>query len=734
MSAMIPLGITCIVFAVFNTEWQAWSFGVLAAGAALVYVLQGFTFELPRTTLNLTFGDAVVFGAFISGYGHIAIILACFDAIASTLQLKHHGVPVRTYALLFNASMFAIATTFAYLIVSLLGYAPQVGQSAYFGTIFQSVVFFAVFRFALLTFFSSVYLSIKNSSGLLSTIKSVYLSISVTEIAGAGLAAVAFGLYKHGDILTALITIAVMGLIYSNYRQLFRDIDNSILQAERAEEEKAKIAEQKVVEAEQHAEELRQLLTKEEEISSDLRQSKSALEHAAFHDSLTYRLTKSCLSHWSRIELLLNLGTKVSKNYYVLFLDLSRFKNINDSLGHTVGDEVLKILALRLRRYLRDEDTAARLGGDEFAIVLNDFDETDSVYEYARDLHSKLTQPYSIQGHVVHSDVNIGIAPFDSEQIKPEDVLRDADIAMQNAKEANVGIAIFDKTIRREYLERIQLEGDLRYACERGELSLNYQPLIDLKKGELHGFEALLRWHHPELGFVSPAKFIPIAEDSGQIIPITRWILKQTTECIARWQRISPEFEKLLVSVNISGKHLTDEELIDDVADALASSGLRPECLKLEITETTAMENAEITIGILNRLKTLGVLISIDDFGTGYSSLSYLHRLPFDTLKIDRSFVMNVSELSDDLDILETIISLTKTLKKKVIAEGIETIGQQQILCDMGCDFGQGYLFSKPLPVSEMEKELYQKRSWLPENSRILFTSKNSPSVPFEVF
>jgi EAL domain-containing protein (putative c-di-GMP-specific phosphodiesterase class I) len=319
-----------------------------------------------------------------------------------------------------------------------------------------------------------------------------------------------------------------------------------------------------------------------------------------------------------------------------------------------------------------------------------------------------------IQGNRIFSDLHIGIAPFESEHMSPEDILRDADIAMHNAKDKNIGIAFFDKEVRSTYLEHIKLEGELRYALEKQELVMNYQPLISLKSGELLGFEALLRWHHSDLGLISPAKFIPISEDSGLIIPITVWILQETCTQLAIWRGISDDYKDLLISVNISGKHLAEESLVRDVQNALKVSGIPAESLKLEITETTAMENADRTIEILLRLKQLGVQISIDDFGTGYSSLNYLHKLPFDTLKIDRSFVINASEGDEDSEILQTIVSLTKNLKKKVIAEGIETVEQLRLLTDLGCDYGQGYLFSRPLPKSDMETMLYKKTNWLP--------------------
>jgi len=245
------------------------------------------------------------------------------------------------------------------------------------------------------------------------------------------------------------------------------------------------------------------------------------------------------------------------------------------------------------------------------------------------------------------------------------------------------------------------------------------------------GFEALLRWHHKEFGFIPPNKFIPVAESSGLIQPITVWILQQTSRQLAEWQKISPEYNDLVVSVNISGKHLSKDDLIDDVENTLADSGIRPETLKLEITESTAMENAEHTINLLNRLKRIGIQLSMDDFGTGFSSLSYLQRLPFDTLKIDRSFVYSVGENGENSEILQTIISLAKNLKMRVIAEGIETHSQLAVLRNLGCDYGQGYLLAKPKSKEETEKLLYQHHKWMPEESESI-TVQTPASHPAE--
>ena len=360
-------------------------------------------------------------------------------------------------------------------------------------------------------------------------------------------------------------------------------------------------------------------------------------------------------------------------------------------------------------------DVVARIGGDEFAIVLTDLPNVGKAQKVARRIYESLSQPFSLSGNRVTLDLNIGVAPCDVEYVTPQEVLRDADIAMHAAKEKKSGVAVFSKELRVRFLNRIRLENDLRNAIEGGEMSMSYQPIIDLSNGSLFGMEALLRWNHSELGQIPPVKFIPIAEESGQIIPMTNWILEETCKQIAKWQKLSPEYERLIVSVNISGKHLSNNDLIEDVENALIESKIDPHTLKLEITESAAMENAEHSIRVLNQLKEIGVQLSIDDFGTGYSSLSYLHRLPFDTLKVDRSFVSAVGEKGENSEILRTIISLAMSLKKKVIAEGIETEAQLELLEELGCHYGQGYLMARPLTVAKMETALRDGRTWLPE-------------------
>ena len=590
---------------------------------------------------------------------------------------------------------------------------PDVGTTQHLVATLGSL---AIVQFVVLSFLAAVFLWIRDRSNFWATWKRDCFTSSMTQIVGAGLAALVFKVINFGDMVTGVIAFIGLAIAYLSYRQSIGEVKDAMLQAEEAEREKAEVERERRREAEKHASQLAVTLDKEEQANEALRKSEKDLQHAALYDSLTDLPNRKHFGDKLR-ELIEQYKDDPSKTFHVLFLDIRKFKNINDSLGHTLGDKVLMIAAKRFVRMLNSTDMVARIGGDEFAVILKNLSTVGKAQKVARRVFDSIAQPFSLSGNTISISVNIGIAPCDAEYKTPEEVLRDADIAMHYAKERNNGVAVFTKELRVRFLERVTLENDLRNAIDRNELSMNYQPLIDIQDGSLLGFEALLRWNHSELGNIPPNKFIPIAEESSLIVPITVWILQETTNQLAKWQKISGANKDLIVSVNISGKHLSNDDLIYDVENALAISKISPSTLKLEITESAAMENADHTINMLNRLKQLGVQLSIDDFGTGYSSLSYLHRLPFDTLKIDRSFVYSVGESGENSEILQTIISLAKNLKKKVIAEGIETESQLTLLKNLGCDYGQGYLLARPLTRDNAEKALYERKSWLPANN-----------------
>lgn len=715
--AVIVLGSLSFAFAVFNLDSKVISWGFIALMAFTLTIAPRMSLNLPRSNYALSFSDSVIFLTFLLFGGEAGIILASAEVVASCLFLKTKGLVRFTPGIiLVNFGVTALSTTityFAWLVVpASLGVSPTSPDTT---DLIMVLGILALSQFLTTTIFAALFYSLKTEVNPWEVWKREGFSSSLTQIAGAAMAGVIFKLINYANPVATVIALFAVGIAYLNYRRMIAEINESIEQAEKAEREKAEVERARAEQAEKYIEELNELLHGQEKISDELRQSKDLFEHAALHDMLTKLANRAFLIEKLEFLLALNKNNDAAK-FYVLFLDLTRFKNINDSLGHTIGDKVLMLVAKRLLRAVNPEDTVARLGGDEFAIILSDPLSVNKAETIAHDIYQKLTQPFSLRGNRIFTKLHIGLAAFDKDYKKPEDILRDADIAMHHAKEKGLDVAVFDMQLRAQFLESVGLEQDLRYAIDRGELSMFYQPLISLKNGEIVGFEALLRWQHAKRGFVPPVKFIPIAEDSGLIIPITEWILKDTGRQIAAWQKISPAYKKLIVSVNISGKHLAVEGLVEQVSKTLELTKIRPSTLKLEITESTAMENAERSAQILNRLKELGVQLSIDDFGTGFSSLSQLHRLPFDTLKIDRSFVNAVGETGENSEILQTIISLAKNLKMKVIAEGIETESQLSLLRNLGCDYGQGYLLAKPMPREEMEKLLYQKHFWFPES------------------
>ena len=382
--------------------------------------------------------------------------------------------------------------------------------------------------------------------------------------------------------------------------------------------------------------------------------------------------------------------------FAVLFLDLDRFKLVNDSLGHTIGDELLRAVARRLEKCLRSQDTVARLGGDEFTMFLEDIrDETDAT-RVAERVHKDLRAPFQVAGHEVFTTSSIGIALSSTGYTQPEDLLRDADTAMYRAKSLGKACySMFDTAMHERAVALLQLDHDLRRALERKEFRIHYQPIVRLENAEVTEVEALLRWEHPARGFVSPAEFIPLAEETRLIIPIGRWALEETCRQVRAWQLQFGTY--LPVNVNLSGKQLSQLDLVYQITQILQRFSLDGRSLKLEITESVIMEDIESVITMLQQLKALGIQSSMDDFGTGYSSLSYLHRLPIDALKIARFFVSGTRTGVENPEVVRTIITLARDLGIDAIAEGVETAEQLAQLRELGCKYEQGYLFSKPL-------------------------------------
>jgi diguanylate cyclase (GGDEF)-like protein/PAS domain S-box-containing protein len=434
---------------------------------------------------------------------------------------------------------------------------------------------------------------------------------------------------------------------------------------------------------------------------TDRKRAEEQLLHDAFHDALTGLPNRALFM--DHVKMAIQRSRRSGDRLFAaLFLDLDRFKIINDSLGHMVGDQLLVGIAHRLEACLRPGDTVARLGGDEFTILLEDLAETDDALDVARRVQEAVSQPFNIGGHEVFTTASIGIALSTTGYERAEDLLRDADTAMYRAKMmGKKRHVVFDKAMHDRAMELLQIETDLRRAITRKEFFLNYQPIISLTTGKVSSFEALVRWRHPERGLVMPSDFIPVAEETGLIIPLGQWVLNEACRQMREWQKIYRIDKGVTISVNLSSRQFSQSDLIDQISAALRESGLRPANLKLEITESMVMENFDTAIDMLTQLRGLGVGLSIDDFGTGYSSLSYLHRFPIDTLKIDRSFVTQMTDNTENAEIVRTIVTLARSLSMDVIAEGVESREQLRRLRDLGCDYGQGYLFSKAVGESQ---------------------------------
>jgi diguanylate cyclase (GGDEF)-like protein len=425
---------------------------------------------------------------------------------------------------------------------------------------------------------------------------------------------------------------------------------------------------------------------------TDARMVRSAL-HQAFHDPLTDLPNRALFI--DRLELGISRVQRSKSKLGVLFLDLDRFKIVNDSLGHAAGDELLREVARRLVASIRPGDTAARFGGDEFAILLEDVEDQEAAEQVALRILGALRAPLSIAGRDVFINASIGIA---MDAASAGDMIRDADLAMYRAKSEGKGRhAVFEPAMHVAVVERADLEADLQRVLERAELLLHFQPIVALGNRGIVGVEALVRWRHPTRGIVSPEAFIPLAEETQVMTDLGRWILTEACREVASWRELRP----LRLAVNLSAVQLhAADALADDVAAALAASGLPPEALVLEITETALMRDVTETIRCLRSLKDLGVLVAVDDFGTGYSSLDYLRRFPIDMLKIDKAFVDDLG--AGDSTLAQAIIDLGESFDLQVVAEGVEDEFQRQRLLELGCNFGQGYHFSRPLPACEL--------------------------------
>ena len=437
-------------------------------------------------------------------------------------------------------------------------------------------------------------------------------------------------------------------------------------------------------------------------VELELLRSREQLAHDAVHDSLTHLPNRALLL--DRLERVIEQTRHApSTRYALLYLDVDEFKGVNDSLGHPTGDRLLVEIGLLLRRCVRERDTVARIGGDEFVILLEDMQSADGAQATADRILDRLTAGIEIDAQLVHVTASLGIVVNGSADQTADDILRDGDIALVKAKQSGKSCSVtFDESMRRQALARIHLENELRSALDAHELRLNYQPVLDVRLRRITGFEALLRWQHATLGSISPAEFIPIAEESGLIIPIGDMVLRTACRQMAEWNNRFKSTAPHTISVNLSTRQFRRETLVEEVAAALQETRLDPTLLNLEVTESALVDDAGAAVTTLNRLRALGVHLHIDDFGTGYSSLNYLYRFPADTLKIDRAFISRLQPKGRDHRMVSNIITMAHDLGLAVVAEGVETPEQGALLRSMGCEYIQGYAISRPLEVEDV--------------------------------
>ncbi len=458
---------------------------------------------------------------------------------------------------------------------------------------------------------------------------------------------------------------------------------------------------------------------------TDRKNAEDQLLHNALHDELTALPNRTMFIQYLEQAIKRTTSTH-SGAFAVLFLDTDHFKTVNDSLGHSVGDQMLLAIAQRLRESLRVHDIVARLGGDEFAILLDNISDPGYTANVADRIQHDLSQPFYIEGHEVFASVSIGITSSAVGYLRAADVLRDADTALHQAKELGRGrYEVFDTRMHTRVVTRLEMGTELRRAIEREEFRIYYQPIVSLHAGTITGFEALIRWQHPQHGLLSPAVFLPVADEIGLITTIDQWVLYESCRQLYAWQQEHQHQSPLTISVNVSGKRLAQSDIVQQVSTVLDETGLAASSLHLEITENSVIHNAELAIHMLQQLRDLGVHVSLDDFGTGYSSLSYLHRFPINILKIDRSFINNIDTDHQTMEVVRAIVTLAHNLGMEVIAEGAETLDHLNHLRSLRCEYGQGYYFSRPvdtLTTSELLRNNWQRAL----ASNTLYTTNSS--------
>ncbi|HJP93643.1 MAG TPA: EAL domain-containing protein [Pyrinomonadaceae bacterium] len=687
MWSVVAAGIASVLYAAYTLPKGVIDGYFLLLTLVTAIIGSRIAIRIPRINVNITVDDTFVFIALLLYGGEAAIIIGALAGICSALRISRKVRTVAFGSAALACAVFATATALKFAFGTTTQLVNRGGSIAIIALSLMGLVQYLVH-----TGIGATASAFKANESVWRMWSRNFLWISISYFSGAAGAGFIVNSLGTARFWAFLVCIPIIIIVYFSYDRYMREVKASARHAEEAERARAELEHERAEQAERHVQELNNYIAEQERISRVLEETKEHFRHAAFHDSLTGLPNRAMFTELLKAEI--ESSKRVNEHMFaVLFLDLDRFKNINDSLGHTHGDLLLVAFAERLERTLRPVDTLARFGGDEFAILLSGMTDATDAVRVAQRISDELSQPFVLDKNSAFATASIGIALSSSGYDRPEDILRDADTAMYRAKEnGKARYEVFDHGMHARAVSRLQLESDLRQAIEQKEFCVYYQPIVSLETGRLHGFEALVRWNHPRRGLVLPADFIPVAEETGLIVPIGEWVLNEACAHVRQWQIDSPSHRSLSLSVNLSARQVAQPDLLERIKAALDASKLNAHCLKLEITESVVMENAEAAALMFKQLRSLGVQLSIDDFGTGYSSLSYLHRFPLNYLKIDRSFVMRLAE--NDNAIVRTISTLARNLGMEVIAEGIETEEQYQQLRMLGCEYGQGFLFS----------------------------------------
>ena len=724
---VVACGAAAVTFAAARMPLPKLDLRFMLLVVVTMIVSSRFAVKVPRANTNVTVSDTFIFLALLVYGGFAGIFIAAAEGLFSGIRISKKPLVVA-----FNSAMMACSTFLTVAIVQFF-FGPIANLRFHEWQFFVPAVgAMALAQYFINTGISAGGLALKTGGSILRTWQTHYLWTSITFISGSAVAAITSHAFEKAGLAILIVGTPVISIVYFTYHKYLDEIKASAEQAEQAERERAEAegarAESERARAEQaerHVEELNRHIAEQERISVQLQESKDHFRNAAFHDALTSLPNRALLAE--NLKFVIERA-KQHEDYQfaVLFLDLDRFKNVNDSLGHSIGDQLLIAMARRLEHCIREVDMVARLGGDEFAILLDGIPNFGDATNMAKRIQEKLESPFNLSGHEVFTTTSIGIANSSTGYDHPEDMLRDADTAMYRAKaQGKACYEVFDKGMHARAVYLLQMETDLRRALEREEFRVHYQPIVSLENGQLAGFEALIRWEHPERGFISPVDFISLAEDTGLIIPIGMWILRRACEQLAKWQWQSHANRNLFMSVNLSSKQLAQASLVNQIREVLQQTHVDAKHLKLEITESAVMDNAETAVQLLRRLKALGVQLSIDDFGTGYSSLGYLHRFPVDTLKIDRSFIGRIGEAAENIEIVRTIVSLAENMGMEVVAEGVETLAQFSQLRALNCQYGQGYLFSRAVEATSIDGWISRTPDW-----QVALFPKNELLVP----